>query len=179
MVEIGQSGEVVGDKGRFSSSATASNASSTGMGRKEGAEAMWAITLISSLWKKQIWNDSKTVSIAVRACSHPAVKVQSAGLHFFLGSEDEDPDSDGEESDEGPDLRRLAHQRVIKKKTKSDDRRLRRAHEMVSKKRKEKKEKEGLAVNFPALELLNDPQKFGEDLYENLNKHGEFIVWRK
>lgn len=30
-----------------------------------------------------------------------------------------------------------------------------------------------MKVNFPALELLHDPQRFGEDLYENLQKHGE------
>jgi len=27
-------------------------------------------------------------------------------------------------------------------------------------------------VNFPALELLHDAQRFGEDLYENMQKHG-------
>jgi protein SDA1 len=32
-------------------------------------------------------------------CFHPVLKVQSASLHFFLGSDDDQPDSDDEEDD--------------------------------------------------------------------------------
>ena len=31
----------------------------------------------------------------------------------------------------------------------------------------------GATPNFPALELLHDPQTFGEKLYDNLHRHGE------
>lgn len=44
-------------------------------------------------------NDAKTVSIIEFACFHPVIKVQSASLHFFLGSDDEKPDSDEEDND--------------------------------------------------------------------------------
>jgi protein SDA1 len=44
----------------------------------------------------------------------------------------------------------------------------------IAQKRKEKAAKEGYKVNFPALDLLHDPQRFGEDLYDNLQKHGTF-----
>lgn len=43
-------------------------------------------------------NDAKTVSIVALGCFHPVVKVQSASIHFFLGSEDEDEDSDDEDN---------------------------------------------------------------------------------
>jgi protein SDA1 len=42
-------------------------------------------------------NDPKTVSIMALGCFHPVLKVQSASLHFFLGSEDDQPDSDDDE----------------------------------------------------------------------------------
>lgn len=47
-----------------------------------------------------IRNDTKTVSIVAQGCFHPVVKVQSASLHFFLGSDEEKEDSD----DEGEDV---------------------------------------------------------------------------
>ncbi len=43
--------------------------------------------------------DSKTVSIIALGCFHPVTKVQSASLHFFLGSDEEKEDSDDEEED--------------------------------------------------------------------------------
>ena len=44
-------------------------------------------------------NDAKSVSIVALACFHPVAKVQNAGLHFFLGADEEDDtdsESDGE-----------------------------------------------------------------------------------
>lgn len=41
-------------------------------------------------------NDPKSVAIVALACNHPNTKVQSAAIHFFLGSENEDEDSDDE-----------------------------------------------------------------------------------
>lgn len=43
-------------------------------------------------------------------------------------------------------------------------------------KRKNKALGIGSVPNFPALELLHDPQTFGERLYENLNRYGELLV---
>jgi hypothetical protein len=45
--------------------------------------------------------DAKTVSIIALGCFHPNVKVQSASLHFFLGSEDEQDDSDDDDDEVG------------------------------------------------------------------------------
>jgi protein SDA1 len=120
MVERGMSAEVVGDRGKKPSDQTT-----------KGGEAMWAVSFVKELWKKGVWNDTKTVAIAARACSHPNVKVQSAGMHFFLGGEEEEDDEESE--DEGPDLMKLNRQRIVKKKTKGDDRRLERAKAVASK----------------------------------------------
>lgn len=111
MVERGMDAEVQGDKGKLRS-----NMNTDGT-RLSGEEAMWAVTLTKELWKKGIWyvsimlslcfnfsiltlirNDAKSVSIVALGCFHPVIKVQSAAIHFFLGSEDEEiEDSDEEE----------------------------------------------------------------------------------
>jgi hypothetical protein len=43
--------------------------------------------------------DAKPVSIIALGCFHPVMKVQSASIHFFLGSDDEKEDSDDEEDE--------------------------------------------------------------------------------
>ncbi|EPT01810.1 hypothetical protein FOMPIDRAFT_1161029 [Fomitopsis schrenkii] len=161
MVERGMDQEVVGDKGKVRA-APAQAAS------QNGGEAMWAIVLTKELWRKGIWNDAKTVSIIALGCFHPVVKVQSASLHFFLGSDEEKEDSDDESEDE-PDVKALQHRREINKKTRSGDKKIRKTVKSIKSKRKKKAD--ATTPNFPAIQLLNDPQTFGEKLYDNLNRY--------
>ena len=84
MVECGMDGDVVGDKGKLKSTAP------------NGEDAMWAVILAKELWRKQTWTDAKTVAIVALGCFHPVIKVQSASLHFFLGSDQDKEDSDDE-----------------------------------------------------------------------------------
>ncbi|KAF8759569.1 Protein required for actin cytoskeleton organization and cell cycle progression [Rhizoctonia solani] len=135
-----------------------------------GEEAMWAIMVAKELWKKGVWNDAKTVSIVELGCFHPVTKVQSASLHFFLGSDEEAQDSD-EEEDEGPDMKALQHKRTINKKTRSGEKKIAKSAKQAKKKQRAKASDESKA-NFTALQLLNDPQTFGEKLYDLLNKYG-------
>ncbi|KAG8741158.1 Severe Depolymerization of Actin [Ceratobasidium sp. 414] len=170
MVERGMDGEVQGDKGKLRGKPAAE--------RGGGEEAMWAVTVAKELWKKGVWNDAKTVSIIEFGCFHPVTKVQSASLHFFLGSDDEKEDSDEEEDEAGtlaeryagPDMRALQHRRTINKKTRSGDKKLAKTAKTAKKKRIAKASDESKA-NFPAIQLLNDPQTFGEKLYDVLNKY--------
>ncbi|KAF8603427.1 protein required for actin cytoskeleton organization and cell cycle progression [Ceratobasidium sp. AG-I] len=161
MVERGMDGEMQGDKGKLRGKPAAE--------KDGGEEAMWAVMVAKELWKKGVWNDAKTVSIIEFGCFHPAIKVQSGSLHFFLGSDDEQPDSD-EEEDNGPDMRALEHRRTINKKTRSGDKKIMKTAKMVKKKRIAKANEESKA-NFPAIQLLNDPQTFGEKLYDMLHKY--------
>lgn len=84
MVERGMDADVLGDKGK--PRPTPPN----------GEDAVWAVILTKELWKKQIWSDAKSVSVVALGCFHPAIKVQSASLHFFLGSDQDTEDSDDE-----------------------------------------------------------------------------------
>ncbi|OCH95200.1 actin cytoskeleton organization and cell cycle progression protein [Obba rivulosa] len=163
MVERGMDAEVVGDKGKLRAVAgKQATPHNTG-------EAMWAIVLTKELWRKGIWNDAKSVSIIALGCFHPMVKVQSASLHFFLGSDEETEDSDEEEEDI-PDVKALQHRREINKKTRSGDKKLLKQMKSIKSKRK-KKAAESNTPNFPAIQLLNDPQTFGEKLYDVLNRY--------
>ncbi|KAL4249562.1 Protein SDA1 [Abortiporus biennis] len=161
MVERGMDGEVVGNKGKAKALANSK------CGAHEGEDAMWAIVLTRELWKKSVWSDAKSVSVVALGCCHPVVKVQSASLHFFLGLEEEQEDSDEEE--ELPNVKALQHKREINKKTRSGDKKL--MKKVKSVKIKQKKRAEMVTANFSAIQLLNDPQAFAEKLYDNLNKH--------
>ncbi|GJJ07770.1 hypothetical protein Clacol_001975 [Clathrus columnatus] len=160
----GMDGEVLGDKGKLRVGTTVVDASS----KQSADEAMWAVVMAKELWKKGVWNDAKTVSIVALGCFHPHTKVQSASLHFFLGSDEEEE----EESDEDdiPDVKALHHRREVNKKTRSSEKKLAKTLKSARKKRKEKNA-ESATPNFPALQLLNDPQTFGEKLYDNLSRY--------
>ncbi|EPQ58529.1 SDA1-domain-containing protein [Gloeophyllum trabeum ATCC 11539] len=162
MVEKGMEAEVVGDKGK----AKAVKPSSDGLGNN-GDEAMWAVVLTTELWKKGIWNDSNCVSIIALGCFHPVVKVQSASIHFFLGSEDELYED--EDEDAIPDPKSLQHRREINKKTRSGEKKLRKTLKQIKKKKHHKAAEN--KTNFPALQVLNDPQTFAEKLHDSLARH--------
>ena len=140
-------------------------------------EALWAVRLAANLWKKQIWTDSKTVSLLALACFHPHPRVQSSAVRFFLGdlhSAEDDAEESGSD-DEGPDVDALMHARKVNKKTRSGDKKMR-AAAALSKKKKRAKAENALdgngkdTGNFAALYLLNDPQNFGEKLFDNLSR---------
>ncbi|KAN0075314.1 SDA1 domain containing protein [Tylopilus felleus] len=159
MIERGMDADVLGDKGKLRATASAA---------PNGEDAMWAVILTKELWRKQIWSDAKSVSIVALGCFHPVIKVQSASLHFFLGSDQDKEDSD-EESDQEVDIRALHHRREINKKTRSADKKLQKR--LNTAKKKKNKASESSNPNFPALQLLNDPQSFAEKLYDNLSRY--------
>ncbi|KAF8969872.1 protein required for actin cytoskeleton organization and cell cycle progression [Flammula alnicola] len=165
MVERGMSGDVVGDKGKL----RAVNGPTSDRDSHNVDEALWAVVLTQELWRKKVWNDAKSVSIVAQGCFHPVTKVQSASLHFFLGSEEEDEESDEEEVD----VRSLHHRREINKKTRSGDNKLRKQLKVAKKASKsiKKHNKTASMPNFSAIQLLNDPQTFGEKLYDMLNTY--------
>lgn len=163
MVERGMDAEVIGDKGKLRSAGPTSDKTAN-----NGEDAMWAVILTKELWRKGIWTDAKPVSIVALGCFHPVMKVQSASIHFFLGSDDEKEDSDDEE-DGGPDVRALHHRREVNKKRRGDDKKLQK--QLNAAKKKKYNKNAPTTPNFPALQLLNDPQTFAEKLYDNLSRY--------
>ncbi|KAF8136121.1 SDA1-domain-containing protein [Boletus edulis] len=171
MVERGMDADVLGDKGKLRTPAN-------------GEDAMWAVILTKQLWQKQTWSDAKSVSIVALGCFHPVVKVQSASLHFFLGSDDDKENSDDEPDQasisftpasssshlpQEVDVKALHHRREINKKTRSADKKLQK--QLNAAKKQKYNPSESSTPNFPALQLLNDPQSFAEKLYDNLSRY--------
>jgi len=76
----------------------------------------------------------------------------------------------------GPDIGQLKHQRTVKKKTRSEDRKIAKAMKAVKKKTKSKDEK--TKTNFSALQLVRDPQTFAEKLYDHLQRYGRTAASR-
>ncbi|KAH9072189.1 protein required for actin cytoskeleton organization and cell cycle progression [Lactarius deliciosus] len=150
MIERGMSGAVLGDKGKLRNNPGAERSSDS------GDEAMWAVVLTKELWKKGVWDDAKSVAIVASGCFHPVTKVQSASLHFFLGDDEESEGSEDESEDDTVDVKSLEHKREVKKKTRSGDKKMRKVLKAASKKRKRKGA--GNTPNFPAIQLLHDPQ---------------------
>ncbi|KAF8236467.1 protein required for actin cytoskeleton organization and cell cycle progression [Tricholoma matsutake] len=163
MVERGMEGDVVGDKCK----PRAVDGPITDRTARNGEEAMWAVILTKELWRKGTWTDAKAVSILSLGVFHPVTKVQSASVHFFLGSDEEKEDSD-EETQEELDVRTLHHRREINKKTRGGDKKMQKKLNVAKKKRYNRPED---TVNFPAVQLLNDPQTFAEKLYDTLNRY--------
>jgi protein SDA1 len=204
----------MGDKGKLRSNP---NASAEGLSNS-GDEAMWAVVLTKELWRKGVWcvssasrlvvvidrkyrNDAKSVAIVALGCFHPVTKVQSASLHFFLGSDEECEDSDDSDDDVCPwlafflsphftSIRPLmsnhssTNAKSRKKPATATGRCVRCSRRRAKfgrfhlsydlsnawfQKRKSKDSR--ITTKFPALQLLHDPQTFGEKLYDLLQKY--------
>ncbi|RXG62333.1 Protein SDA1-like protein [Armadillidium vulgare] len=131
-----------------------------------------SLDVMIDLYKKQVWNDAKTVNIIASACFSKITKVMVAAVKFFVSVDDElDESSDSESEDDMPSLQqvRLAA-RVNKKKTKNIKK-----EEKVKKalKNKQKKNKQKAQFDFSAIHLIHDPQNLAEKLYRKLEKMNE------
>ncbi|KAF2028924.1 SDA1-domain-containing protein [Setomelanomma holmii] len=131
---------------------------------KESPKGIWAVKITRELWKRQIWTDARAVEIMRMAALSDNEKVITGGVRFFLGG-DKEREEAAEESDddEDADIARLRHQVGINKKSKKNQRDLKKAAATV--KKKEKKKNAPHPLNFSALHLLHDPQGFAESLF--------------
>lgn len=131
---------------------------------KESAKGIWAVKLTRELWKRQIWTDARAVEVMRLAALSENEKVITGGVRFFLGG-DKEREEAAEESDddEDVDIARMRHQVGINKKSKKNQRDLKKAAATV--KKKEKKKNAPHPLNFSALHLLHDPQGFAESLF--------------
>lgn len=141
------------------------------------AQGLWATKLTRELWRRGIWDDSRTVEIMTQAALHPDVKVSVAGARFFIGADKERQDNFDEDlsDDEGFDMNALKHKMQVNKKSSRRGKKLESALKTIKKKNSSK----GLQtyLNFSAIQLLRDPQGFAEQLFDghlsskNANKY--------
>ncbi|KAF9948660.1 Protein SDA1 [Modicella reniformis] len=135
-----------------------------GTGSENAIAAKRSLDVCIELYRKNIWNDAKTVNVIAHACFSPVTKIVVTALQFFLGHNDDNEDS--EDEDDLPDIRSMQHKQNVAKKTKSKAKQMEKT--LATLKRKQKAKKKAETFNFSALHLLNDPQGFTEKLYNQL-----------
>ncbi|XP_071477530.1 protein SDA1 homolog [Diadema antillarum] len=134
--------------------------------------AKMSLDVMIELYKKNIWNDAKTVNVIVTACFSKVTKIMVTALQFFLGTdEDEENDSDSESEDEGPSAKQLLIAEKVNKKSRKRKKKTQRALQVLRKHKKKRKKKD--AFNFSALHLVHDAQDFAERLFKQLEKTTE------
>ncbi|KAK9955080.1 hypothetical protein ABG768_014985 [Culter alburnus] len=130
-----------------------------------------SLDVMVELYKRDIWNDSKTVNVITTACFSKVTKILVAGLKFFLGKdEDEKKDSDSESEDDAPTARDLMIRYSTGKKTSKNKRKMEKAMKVLKKHKKKKKVE---VFNFSAIHLIHDPQDFAEKLLKQLESSNE------
>ncbi|CAK7902601.1 protein Sda1p [[Candida] anglica] len=134
---------------------------------QRGSQGLWATKLTRELWKRGIWDDSRTIEIMSQAAVHSDVKVAVAGAKFFLGADKERDDAFEEESsdEDGFDMGALKHRLNINKTTSKRGRKIEQVAKAIKKKSNAKHS--ATYLNFSAIHLLRDPQGFAEQLFDN------------
>lgn len=130
--------------------------------------AKMSLDIMIELYRKNIWNDTKTVNVIVTACMSKIVKVKVAALKFFLGSdspEDNEEDGESDSEDESAKIKELAMASRVSKKSAKKAKKLAKAMALI---RKGKKKHKPVSFNFSAIHLINDPQGFAEKLLKQV-----------
>ncbi|CCK72419.1 Sda1p KNAG_0K00510 [Huiozyma naganishii CBS 8797] len=135
---------------------------------KPDSQGIWAAKLTRELWRRGIWDDSRTVEIMTQAAIHEDVKIALSGIMFFLDADKEREENfeDNSDSDEEVDVGKLRHKLQINKKTGKRGKKLTTAIKTIKKKNKNKGDGNGIMLNFSAIHLLRDPQGFAEVLFK-------------
>ncbi|XP_011732004.2 protein SDA1 homolog isoform X3 [Macaca nemestrina] len=128
--------------------------------------AKMSLDVMIELYRRNIWNDAKTVNVITTACFSKVTKILVAALTFFLGKDEEEKqDSDSESEDDGPTARDLLVQYATGKKSSKNKKKLEKAMKVLKKQKKKKKPE---VFNFSAIHLIHDPQDFAEKLLKQL-----------
>ncbi|XP_058473290.1 protein SDA1 homolog [Solea solea] len=130
-----------------------------------------SLDVMAELYKRNIWNDAKTVNVITTACFSKVTKILVAGLKFFLGKdEDEKNESDSDSEAEGPSARDLKVRYSTGKKSSKNKKKLEKAMKVL---KKHKKKRKAEVFNFSAIHLIHDPQDFSEKLLKQLEDSKE------
>ncbi|KAM9820797.1 protein SDA1 homolog [Neosynchiropus ocellatus] len=134
-----------------------------------------SLDVMVELYKRNIWNDAKTVNVITTVCFSKVTKILVAALKFFLGTdEDEKKDSDSDSEAKGPSARDLMVRFSTGKKSTKNKKKLEKAMKVL---KKHKKKGKAEVFNFSAIHLIHDPQDFSEKLLKQLEtSHERFEV---
>ncbi|KAM9896854.1 hypothetical protein OXX79_007233 [Metschnikowia pulcherrima] len=135
------------------------------------SQGFWATKLTRELWRRGIWDDTRTVEIMTHAALHPDIKIAVAGARFFLGADKERNDhlEDDSSDEEGFDMNALKHKAQHNKKSGKRSRKV--DHALKTMKKKNSAKVSATYLNFSAIHLLRDPQGFAEQLFDGHLSH--------
>ncbi|KAL1517042.1 hypothetical protein ABEB36_000859 [Hypothenemus hampei] len=125
-----------------------------------------SLDIMIELYKKNVWNDAKTVNVIATACFSKITKVMVAALKFFLGKDPEEKDSDNSDSEDEVDPREVMMANKVNKKTRKRAKELSKVKKLAAK--AYKKKSQAVSFNFSAIHLLHDPQDMAEKLLKQL-----------
>jgi len=137
--------------------------------------AKMSLDVMIELYRKNIWNDHKTVNVISTACLSKVTKIMVTALQFFMGS-DEKPEEESEDEDEAVVKREAGMALRVNKKSRKREKQMGKVTKMLKKRKQNKK---APVFNFSALHLVRDPQSFAEQLYrhvEGMNERFEVKV---
>ena len=135
--------------------------------------AKMSLDIMMELYKKNVWNDAKTVNvIASIGCFSKTTKVMVGALKFFLGTDEDDENSDSDsDKDKEPDLKGAMMTTRVNKKTKKRAKQLETVKKLY--KKSQNKKKNAPTFNFSAIHLVHNPQGMAEDLFKQLQDGNE------
>lgn len=134
--------------------------------------AKMSVDIMIDLYKKNIWNDQKTVNVIANVgCFSSVTKVMVASLKFFLGTDPNDKGSDDSDSDNEPDLKQAIMQNKVNKKTRKGQKQLDSIKRAVTKAKKKKTK--AVTFNFSGVHLVHNPQGMAENLFKQLQSQNE------
>ncbi|KAJ8925114.1 hypothetical protein NQ315_001296 [Exocentrus adspersus] len=128
--------------------------------------AKMSVDIMIELYKKNVWNDAKTVNVIATGCFSKISKVMVASLKFFLGKDPDEKQSDESDSDNEIDPKEVMMANKVNKKTRKREKKLTKVKKLASK--AYKKKSKAPVFNFSALHLIHDPQGMAEKLFKQL-----------
>ncbi|XP_058123961.1 protein SDA1 homolog isoform X2 [Anopheles ziemanni] len=133
--------------------------------------AKMSIDIMIELYRKQVWNDAKTVNVIANiGCFSKVTKVMVASLKFFLGT-DQQEEEEEEDSDREVNLKGIMMAAKINKKTKKRKNKVEAVKKLYA--NAQKKKKKVVAFNFSAIHLIHNPQGMAENLFKQLQDGNE------
>lgn len=129
-----------------------------------------ALDILVALYFRKIWTDARTVQAIAMACTHEDKRVKLKAIKFFIYSEM------AFEEEEKEDVERAKQhlQRSVGigcKMTRKRKTRFQRDLKSLEKKgRKQERESEAGSPNWPAIDLIYDPQSLAEQLLKDLKR---------
>lgn len=126
------------------------------------------LNIMIILYKKKIWNDSKTVNAIGQTCKSHDPKIVLAACKFFLSEYEENAidSSDEEELDNLKNKYKLLG-KANNRKTKTRKHKLKNLMKAIDR-REKRKSKVKVNKDFMPIDLINDPTTFAEQLFSKL-----------